>query len=134
MAARRRADSRHPRVGRAARRKVRKKSLAQGVDDLVQEDAQVPAALLEAVQERDARGRVARRQRGGEAVHEVRVGEAQEVTHGIRLDHAGRRREQLVKDRLGVAHAAGGQAGDHRDGLRAPPRGRRRPGSAPACP
>ena len=40
------------------------------------------------------------------------VGEAQQVAHGLGLDPAARRRQQLVEDRLGVAHAAGGEPGD----------------------
>ena len=57
----------------------------------------------------------------------------EQVAHRVGLDPARRRAEQLVEDRLRVAHAAGGEAGDRRGSPPGPRRGRRPPGSARAC-
>ena len=107
-----------PGLGGAAGCQVREQLLAQRVDHLVQEHAQVPAAFLEAVEEDNARRGVPAGERGDEPVHQLGVGQSQEVPYGVGLDAACRRAEQLVEDGLRVAHAPCGQAGDHADRVR----------------
>ena len=89
MAARRRAAAARAGSAGAAGREPGEQPLAQRVDDLVQEDAQVPAALLEPVEEADAR-RPRRPPASAidEAVDQLGVGEAQQVPHGVGLDAA----------------------------------------------
>ncbi len=56
-------------------------------------------------------------ERVDEPVHELTLGEAEQLAHGLGLDAVRGRGEELVEDRLGVAHPARGQAGHDRDGL-----------------
>ena len=120
-------------LGGAAGRQAREQLLAQRVDDLVQEHAQVPAALLEAVEEDDARGGVPAGERGDEPVHQLGVGEAQEVPHGVGLD-AVRRSSRAAgpgsTPRRACRRRPGGRSGGSPPD---PPRGRRPRGCAPAC-
>ncbi len=51
------------------------------------------------------------------AVDGLRVGEAEQLADGLGLDATAGRRQQLVEDRLRVAHAAGREARDERDRL-----------------
>jgi hypothetical protein len=91
---------------------------ADGIDRLVEERPDVAAALLEAVEERDAGRAVARHQMVDEGRHDLRVGESEQVTDGRFLDDVRGGREELVEHRLGVAHAARSQSGDEVDGSR----------------
>ena len=56
----------------------------EGVDHLVQEHAQVPATLLEPVEQVDAGRRVAARERIDEPVHELALREAEQLAHAPR--------------------------------------------------
>ena len=96
----------------------REQALPDGIDDLVEEHPQVAAAVLERVQQRDPRDGVARRERRYEAVHGLGVREAQQLAHRLGLDTATGRGQQLVEDRLRVAHPAGRESGHQGHGLR----------------
>ncbi len=96
---------------------LRDEPRANGFDDLVQQRARVAAALFESVEDLDARGGVAGQQRLDESLDGRGVRETEQVANG-RLGHdIGRHREQLVEDRLGVAHPASGQTRDEREGF-----------------
>ena len=134
------AMSRRATAVRAAPRSVppdaglRDEPRPNGFDHLVQQRPRVAAALLESVEDLDARGGVAGQQRLDESVDGRGVGETEQVADGGLGDDVGRHRQQLVEDRLGVAHAAGGEAGDERERAGLDRSGRRLRGSAPACP
>ena len=112
---------------------ARQQPIADGVDDLVEEHAQVAAAVLELVEQ----GEAGRGVPGGEGRHEpvdgLRVGEAEQLADGLRLDATTRRGEQLVEDRFRVAHAAGREARHERDRIGIDLAARPPPGSSRAC-
>ncbi len=87
-----------------------------GLDGLVEQRPDVPAAFLEAVEQGDAGGAVAADEVVDEGLDDLRVGQAEQVADGRLVDPLGRGRQQLVEHRLGVAHPAGGQPGDEVDG------------------
>ena len=87
-----------------------------------------------AVEQPDARPARRRDEGVDEAVDRLGVGEAEQVADAGLVEPVGRRRQQLVEHRLGVAHAAGGEPGDEVDRLGRRPSGRRPRGSAGACP
>ena len=101
------------RVGAAAERC--RESGADELDRLVEDDAEVPAAVLQLVEDRDPAGRVAVGQRRDQPLDRFRVGQAEQVAHAGLGDAAAGRREELVEHRLRVAHAAGSEAGDEVD-------------------
>ena len=53
-----------------------------------------------------------------ERLDDLGVGQAEQVAHVRLVDPVGRGRQQLVEHRFGVAHPAGGEAGDEVDGGR----------------
>ena len=53
-----------------------------------------------------------------EPVDRLRVGQSEQVAHPWLVELVCRRRQQLVEHRLGVPHAAGGEAGDQVNGFR----------------
>ncbi len=69
-----------------------------------------------------------------EGVDLLLVGHAQQVAHAIGGDGLDAGAEELVEHRLGIAHAAGGQVRDERDGLVIGASGRPPRGSVAACP
>ena len=84
---------------------------------------EVAAALLELVEERARRRRASPRTRAStNAVDDLGVGQAEQVADVGLVDPLGRRRQELVEHRLGVAHAAGGEPGDQVDRARRRPR------------
>ena len=58
-----------------------------------------------------------RDERAEERVDRLLVDQAEDLADAVGRQRAGIRREELVEHRLGVAHAAGGQAGDQVDRL-----------------
>ena len=92
---------------------------ADGFDGLVEKGPDIAASLFERVEQRDARGAVAADQVVDERLDDFGVGEAQQVAYGRLRDPLGRRGEQLIEHRFGVAHPTGGEPGDqvHRGGL-----------------
>ena len=95
------------------------------VDDLVEQRARVTAAVFEPVEDRHAGGGIARLERFHEAVDRGRIGHTEQVADRRFGDRVARHRKQLVEDRLGVAHPAGGEPGDEcqRCGVDRPPVG-----------
>ena len=118
------------RAGSARRRDER---LAQRVDELVEEGREVPAALLELVEDGDPGAASPLDEGVDEAVDGLGVGKAEQVADASAVEPLGADDEELVEHRLGVAHPAGGQAGDEADRLGVG-LGRRRRGSRRACP
>ena len=98
-----------------------------GLDDLVEQRPDVATALVERVEQGDARRRVAAHQVVDERLDDLGVGQAEQVADVRLVDPLGRRGEQLVEHRFGVAHPAGGEPGDEADGRRRRRRGRRPP-------
>ena len=90
----------------------------QGLDDLVEEHAQVPTSILERVEDPESGRGVTGRERVEEAVDGLGIGEAEELTDAVGGDAIAARGQDLVQDRLRVPHPAGGQPGDQIDGLR----------------
>ena len=86
------------------------------------------------VEEGDAGRAVAADEVIDERVHDLGVGQAEQVADGRLVDPLGRGRQELVEHRLRVAHAAGGQPGDEVDRGRHRRPGRRPRGSGRACP
>ncbi len=87
------------------------------LDDLVEECPEVPAALLERVEQADACGSVTADQVIDERVHRVGIGEPEEIPDRRLIDPVGCRGQELVEHRLRVAHPARRQPGDQVDGL-----------------
>ena len=87
---------------------------ADDVDDLVEQRARIAAAVLERIEDGDAGRDVTGQQRLDEPIDRGGVGHAEQLANGGFGDGVGRRRQQLVEDRLGVPHAAGGESRDQR--------------------
>ena len=104
-------------VVRAAIGEAREQALPDRVHDLVEEDPEVPAPILEPVEERDPRHGITRRHGRHEAVDRLGVGQAEELADRLGLDASGGGGEQLVQDRLRIAHPAGGEPRDERHRL-----------------
>ena len=107
---------------------------AKGFEDLVEEGPRIAAAVLEVVEDGHPGRGIAGRERGQEPGHGIRVGEAEQVAHGVGGEALAAAGEQLVEHRLRVAHAAGGEPGDEIDGLRVGARGLSRPGCGVSFP
>ena len=116
MSARRRATRASARPGRGRRRAEGARELgADRLDHLVEDDADVAAAIVELVEDGDAGHSIAGDQRGDEPIDGLGLGQAEQVADAGLVDPAAGRREQLVEHRLGVAHPAGGEPGDEVD-------------------
>ena len=89
----------------------------QRLDDLIGEAAQVAPPILERVEDGDPAGRITDDQRQAIGPHGLLVGEAEQVAHRVGGQLVAARGQQLVEDRLRVAHAPAGEARDERDGL-----------------
>ncbi len=96
-------------------REVERRS--QRLDDLVGKAAQVAPPILERVENGDPAGRITDDQRPAIGPHGLLVGEAEQVADRVGGQLVTARGQQLVEDRLRVAHAAAGEARDERDGL-----------------
>jgi hypothetical protein len=107
--------------GRKPRRrpatKGREQCDAKSFDRLIREGPQVSAALLQAVEELDAGHSLAAHQRLEERFDSLLLDQAEDIANVVGGEHARIRAEQLVEHRLGVSHAAGGQACDEVDGF-----------------
>ena len=103
---------------------------ADGLDGLVEQCAQVPATLLERVEQRDPGRAVASDEVVDERLDDLGVDQAEQVADVGLVDPLGRGREQLVEHRFCVAHPAGGEPGDEveRGRLRLPAVGGEDPG------
>ena len=93
-------------TGRRGVRKAGDQLRPDGLDGLVEEGAQIAAAFLERVEQRDAGGSVAADEIVDEGLDHLGVGEAEEVADVRFIDPVRRRRQQLVEHRLGVTHPA----------------------------
>ena len=94
-----------------------------GLDDLVEERPWIAAAFFELVEDVHAGGRVTGQERRDEPVDRGGIGQAEQVADVGRADRVRRHRQELVQDRLGVAHPArrGTRDQGHRVGVdRAP--------------
>ncbi len=107
---RERARSRRPRQRAAERRTDR-------VDRLVGEGVEVASPVLEGVEQLDPANRIGGHEGRHEATDRVPVGEPEQVAHRVRREKVAAAGEQLVEDRLRVAHPAVGKVGDERDCL-----------------
>ncbi len=86
-----------------------------GLDRLVEQRPDVTPALVELVEQGDARRAVAADEVVDERLDDLGVGEAEEVANGRLVDPVGCRGQELVQHRLGVAHPTGGETGDEVD-------------------
>jgi hypothetical protein len=86
-----------------------------GLDHLVEEGPDVPTALVERVEERDA-GRRHRGRGDRRTPRSLPRRQAREVADLRLVDALMGGRQQLVEHRFGVAHPAGGESGDQVDG------------------
>src|SRR5439155_19474964 len=75
--------------------------LAERLDNLIEEAAEVAAALFEAVEDRDALDDVARGERIDEARDRLAIGEAEQLAHPALIERRRRRGQELVQHRLG---------------------------------
>ncbi len=80
-------------------------------DDLLREGDEVPPLALQLVEHIDAGERIPTRERIDEPLDGVLRGETQQVPDPIRVDDLIGGRQDLVEQRLGVAHPAGRQRG-----------------------
>ena len=112
-------SQRHRIVAHGRRIRARGHHLAPDrLDRLIEQGAQVAAALVERIEERDAGGAVATNEMVDERLDHLGIGQAEQVADGRFVDALRGGRQELVEHRLGVAHAAGRQPGDQVDGGR----------------
>ena len=116
IAARRRPNAVSAAVSRvAALGQAGHEAVPDGLHDLVEERPDVAAALVEFVEDRQAGQPIAVDERPQEAVDRLAAGQAEGVADAVGGQPLAGAGQQLVEHRLGVAHAAGGEAGDEGD-------------------
>ena len=101
--------------GSVAARQAGHESRADGFHDLVEECPHVPAALVEAVEDRQARQALTIDQRRDEPVDRLAAGQAERVPDPVRAEAVRVAGQELVEHRLGVPHPARGGPGDEVD-------------------
>ena len=116
------------------RRQGHHQPFTQSYDDLLREGHQVAALPFQLVEDLDAREGVTFGERVHESLDGGLRGETQEVAHEARIDDRVGGGQHLVQQRLGVAHATCGEAGDEVEGVGDPRPDPRTRGCAPACP
>ncbi len=85
------------------------------LDDLVGEAAEVATAILERIEDRDPGSRVTDHDRATVARDRLGVRQAEEVADGVGREDVATGRQELVQDRLRVAHPPVGEAGNELD-------------------
>ena len=85
---------------------------AQHLDHLFEDRADVPAPIVELVEDPEPSDRITIDERRQKSIDGLAFGQPEQVADLSFVDPSARRAEQLVEHRLGIAHPAGGEPGD----------------------